>query len=251
MLGLILFSRLASGDELKLDLPPTPEEGSSEFQCMDSRDCVSRQIRVIDYVRGFVKRADQPKLLVLRGSSKRVFDLIEDKEKGIGHAETFQEFQNLIYNYRAHKAYFSEISSRKTGFLLDKLLRFTEKIAQNQGLKKIYITQHTLSTFTNILSLLMDLERHDVARGFQNKIESVKNRVADVIAAAEANEGDVPKTFDEALTVSVAIRNELYEEFRKVPSTATVPYIIVLEIEGLNDIYLDKFGNKKIVEFEN
>lgn len=205
---------------------------------------IERQVKIIDFIKPFVERVDQARLMVIRKSLNSILEDISTNASAGRNSVTFQTIrliQNLIIQYKYSQSFFgwsqpiaeTSIYTEATASYLDELHNLSTQVEKEFGLDDSPYTQITASTFRQIQKLLLQLESLAIDASLKSQLRSLWPSVGEAIAIAE--QGDRPLAFKSATTVIANLRN-LYPYFDQISATSA-GFSMILEIQGLSEFY--------------
>lgn len=195
---------------------------------------LKRANELIDYILPTTEQTERARL----GFIKKNLNLVKTsiQEKGLAHAATMRNYQQLIIAFRYSVSFFKQIETEFSVKALKELSDINELIVKARGFDDTPYTQITANVFTEMYQLVQQLSSlSNLPQGLQPKLQSLVPKIGNVIAIAK--QGDRPKTFNTAIPLSQEI-TALYADFARVQH-ANPAFNIVLDIQGLNEFYAE------------
>lgn len=186
---------------------------------------------ILSNIESVVERMDLPRLYLLRTRTADVNKKVH--EKGLSHMATIREYQTLIVTFRYSTDYFKRISTPKIDGSLSHLTSIVQTIIEERGFDDSPYTQLTLSTFTQLRQLLLELVTQTQNSDLKLAITELMPGFGDVIA--RAGQGDRPKTFESGVRLYrqlTKLHSDLYRWGERGQN-----FNLVLNIQALIEFY--------------
>lgn len=179
---------------------------------------------------------EKPQLNMMISAVTRLLSALRDRNRGLGHLETFQEFQNLILVIDfSRKSYFEQIQSAPIRPLTASILKLTQELKVQYGFDKAQFSKILASGFAQLSRLHGALSKANIPDELRKKLLELKPKLGVALSHADAL-GDRPtqRTFELSFAVYKAFEELTNEFYTKLAGSKEV-FLISLEIMALNE----------------
>lgn len=223
--------KLLCGGALLLACFALPAPLRAQDELTRAKGQLTRQVQLVEIVEQDTERQDLDRLMLLKQTSTRVLGFVE--ARGLGHAETFREYQVLVLAYKFNEQFLGSIRTDVTTAAIDELLQTAATIAEERGLEDPPYTKITWSVFDQLWRNFQALKGQPVPEDLKATIDTLAVDFGNVLARAQ--HGDTLPTMEAAKALYYRIV-ELYPALDDIAGSSA-GFELGLTIRGLAEFY--------------
>lgn len=194
------------------------------------------QITIITKIKRFVDVQDQGRLIVIKNATEQTINRV--KTDGLIHTRTLNEYLKQFITYKSSTAYFNYINSAVIAIEVKKLYDIMDGISKERGLEDFTFNKMTYNTFSQMHALIQEVLKANIDPALKEELTAINVDFGHLLATA--NGGDNMPTFRAGEEMYRKIE-ALYPKFFKISNSGPL-YDIVLNIQGLNELYSEYAG---------